>query len=233
MRLALAFVLIALSPLARAADGDEPADLDVVWKALEGKVLSEKQLVPRGFLKNGEARGDLDGDGLEDIALIIHRDHHKLVRAPGEGALVQIILIFTAREPGKYEAWLANQYADWLLDNSDEDNEAGPFQIKKGVLTLGWGSPESGSYTGQNCTIKWRNGPAGFQLIGLTLADFDKRCACGSSTDTNYLTGLQIYETDQGKNGNQLKKPRTVKTRKKPQTILWENFDWDKTCSGE
>lgn len=230
MRLSLVFVLIALSPAAAHAD-DEPADIDVVWKALEGKVLSEKQLVPRGFVKNGEgAKGDLDGDRLEDIVLIIHRDHRKLVRAPGEDVLAQLILIFTAVEPGKYSAWLAGYYADWDLDASDDDNEGQPLQIKKGVLTIGWASPE-GPMTGQNCTMKWRNGPAGFQLIGLTVNDFDKRCACGSSSDTNYLTGVEIYETDQGKDGDQLKKPRTKKIRAKPQTILWEKLDWDKMCS--
>jgi hypothetical protein len=46
--------LIALSATVRAEEA--PAHLDVATKALAGKALSEEELVPRGFFKNGEAK---------------------------------------------------------------------------------------------------------------------------------------------------------------------------------
>ncbi|HXU81473.1 MAG TPA: hypothetical protein VN914_08745 [Polyangia bacterium] len=222
--------LCALSTPVRA---DAPVHLDLAEKALAGKALSEKELVPRGFLKNGEARGDLNGDGLDDLALIVH----KAPRTKGpeaDEAVVQLVLIFLANRSGKYELWRSgdNHYDDWVASYSDEDNEVGVLQIKKGVLTIASAMPTgSGSWTGQTCTTKWRNGPAGFQLIGLTVADFDKRCACGSSTDTNFLTGRKVYETDNDSDGEQLKKPRVKKKKGKPTVILWEDFEWAKMCT--
>jgi hypothetical protein len=232
--LAIALGLLVLPAIALADDA--PADLEVVQKLLAGPALSEKDLVPRGFLRNGAAKGDLDGDGVEDLALIIHRDHRKLSHGHGGDApevLAQLVLLFRGDKSGKFTLWKSGDthFADWVLSYSDDDNEVGLFEIKKGVLSIGSPLPlGGGSWTSQSCTVKWRNGPAGFQLIGLTVDENDRRCACGSSTDTNLLTGLELYRTDRDDDGNQTKKERVVKKRRKRRTVLWDEFEWDESC---
>ncbi len=71
----------------------------------------------------------------------------------------------------------------------------------------------------------------GFQLIGLTVSDLDRKCACGTTNDTNYLTGLTIYTSDRDEDGDQLPKVKVKRKRAKPRTIRWETFDFDKMCS--
>jgi hypothetical protein len=63
------------------------------------------------------------------------------------------------------------------------------------------------------------------------VSDFDRKCACGITNDTNYLTGLTVYTSDQDKDGGQRPKEKVKRTRAKPRTILWESFDFDKMCS--
>jgi len=37
--------------------------------------------------------------------------------------------------------------------------------------------------------------------------------------------------SDRGRDGDQLPKEKVKRTRAKPQTILWETFDFEKMCS--
>ena len=143
------------------------------------------------------------------------------------------MLIFAGDKSGKYTLWKlgATHFMD-SADNLMEEGGVGTFEIKKGILTMVSDvSMSMGGWSAGGCTLKWRNGPAGFQLIGLTVSDIDCKCACGTTKDTNYLTGLTIHTSDGDEAGNQRPKERVKRTRAKPQTILWESFDFDKMCS--
>ena len=109
--------------------------------------------------------------------------------------------------------WLSSRHFIDDSSNFMEPHGLGVFQIKKGVLTIGTSTMVSaGSWSSIDCTTKWRNGPAGFQLIGLTTVEVNCSCACVSDSDTNFLTGVTIssYDSD---NRKKLKKPRKVKRK--------------------
>jgi hypothetical protein len=222
-------------PLAALA-AFSPGDAATIQAALAGKAVGEGALIPRGFAKVAEARGDLDGDGTDDLALIVRRAAKELQeKAPSEDSdgVPQAVLIFTGDKSGKYTLWKlgASHFMD-STDNLMEKGGVGLFQIKKGVLTIASDvSMSMGGWSAGGCTLKWRNGPAGFQLIGLTVSDIDRKCACGTTNDTDYLTGRTIFTSDQDTAGDQAPKQKVKRTKAKPRTILWESFDFDKMCS--
>ena len=227
---------LAAFPLtARAAFSDD--DAAAIQTALAGKTVAEGAVVPRGFVKVAQAKGDLTGDGADDLALIVRRAaKKKRAKASADeqsDGVPQAVLIFTGDKAGKYTLWKlgASHFTDGGA-NLMEEGGVGLFQIKKGVLTIASDvSMSMGGWSAGGCTLKWRNGPAGFQLIGLTVSDVDRKCACGTTNDTNYLTGLTIYTSDRDEDGDQLPKEQVKRTRGKPKTILWESFEIDKICS--
>jgi len=213
-----------------------PEDAAAIQTALAGKPVVEGALVPRGFAKVAEAKGDLNGDGRDDVALIVRRDARpkaaKAASADGD-EVPQAVLIFTGDSSGKYTLWKlgARHFMD-SGENLMEEGGVGMFQIKKGVLTMASDvSMSMGGWDAGGCTLKWRNGPAGFQLIGLTVTSIDRKCACGTTNDTNYLTGLTVSTSDRSKDGDQSPKQKVKRTQAKPRTIFWESFDFEKMCS--
>ena len=225
----IAFPLTALAAFS-------PEDAATIQTVLAGKAVVEGALVPRGFAKVAEAKGDLNGDGTDEMALIVRRAaKEQRAKAPSDDSdgVPQAVLIFTGDKSGKYTLWKlgANHFMD-SSENLMEEGGVGTFQIKKGVLTMASDvSMSMGGWDAGGCTLKWRNGPVGFQLIGLMVSEIDRKCACGTTKDTNYLTGLTIYTSDRDEAGNQPPKERVKRTKAKPQTILWESFDFDKMCS--
>jgi hypothetical protein len=225
----IAFPLTALAAFS-------PEDAATIQTVLAGKAVVEGALVPRGFAKVAEAKGDLNGDGTDDMALIVRRAaKEQRAKAPSDDSdgVPQAVLIFTGDKSGKYTLWKlgAKHFMD-SIENLMEEGGVGTFQIKKGVLTMASDvSMSMGGWDAGGCTLKWRNGPAGFQLIGLTVSEIDRKCACGTTKDTKYLTGLTIYTSDRDEAGNQPPKERVKRTKAKPQIILWESFDFDKMCS--
>jgi hypothetical protein len=211
-------------------------DAATIQATLAGKAVVEGAVVPSGFAKVAEAKGDLNGDGTDDLALIVRRAAKmQQGKAPSEDSdgVPQAVLIFTGDKSGKYTLWKlgASHFMD-STENLMEEGGVGSFQIKKGVLTMASDvSMSMGGWSAGGCTLKWRNGPAGLQLIGLTVSDIDRKCACGTTADTNYLTGRTISTSDQDEAGDQPPKQKVKRTKAKPRTILWESFDFDKMCS--
>jgi hypothetical protein len=226
---------VTACPLTARA-GFSPEDAAAIQRALAGKAVVESALVPRGCAKVAEAKGDLDGDGTDDVALIVRRAAKKKrakARNEDDDGVPQAVLIFTGDKSGKYTLWkLGASHFMNSTENLMEAGGVGSLQIKKGVLTIASDvSMSMGGWSAGGCTLKWRNGPAGFQLIGLTVSDIDRKCDCGTMKDTNYLTGLTISTSDQEEAGDQPLKKKVKRMKSDPQTILWETFDFDKMCS--
>lgn len=194
--------------------------------AAEAPKLLEKDLVPGGFLKSAEAKGDLNADGISDIALLLRQ---------GGADAPQSVLLYLGDKAGKYTLWKTG--ATHFIEanpNLMEENGVGTFEIKKGVLIIASSTAMSmGGWSAGGCTQKWRKDKSGFRLIGLTMTDIDRKCACGSTTDMNLLTGLSITSTDRDENGGQMEKESVTKTKGKPKVVFWEDFVYDESCAME
>jgi len=224
----------AFTSIARGAFS--PGDATVLQTALTGNALAAGALVPRGFTKVAEAKGDLDGDGTDDLALIVRRAAKRPAKdeaGDDDDDVPQAVLIFTGDKSGNYTLWkLGLTHFMASSANLMEEGGVGTFQIKKGVLTIASDvSMSMGGWSAGGCTAKWRKGPAVLQLIGLTVSDIDRKCACGTTTDTNYLTGLTIFRDDRERASDDPPRQRLKRTTSKPRTILWEAFDFDKLCA--
>ncbi len=103
--LAVLIVTAFTSPALGAFSPDDGATLQT---ALAGKALVQGALVPRGFARVAKAKGDLDGDGTDDLALIVRRTGKKR-RAKGaaddDDDVPQAVLIFTGDKSGKFTLW--------------------------------------------------------------------------------------------------------------------------------
>ena len=193
-------------------------DIPTFMKSLENKKLTQEELIPKGYIKSTSAKGDLNGDGIEDVAMLIHEDNSKTPQYD----LQQYVAIFMGDKEGKFSLWkVGTKHFINTTQNQMDENGVMSFEIKRGVLEMATSYAMSmGGWSAGGCTQKWRNGKSGFQLIGITIQDFDRKCACGKTRDVNLVTGREVITVDEKKTNK----------KNKPQEILWEAFDYDKNC---
>jgi hypothetical protein len=205
------------APIALAIAAEVPA---------QNSRLQETALIPQGYTEVARAKGDLNTDGIDDIAVIVRPSSGKAEAAK------QQVLLFRGDGQHSFHLWKKGE-THFIRNHPDFIEPAGfaGMDITKGVLSIRTSTALSaGGWGAGGCSQLWRNEPQGLRLIGLTITDFDRRCACGTTRDTNYLTGTQIETTDKGADGEQL--PQEVVTTKKlpAPRILWEQFDYSKAC---
>ena len=222
-------ITLVMGSSAQDRSGLNSSDVAKIVAAFKDKKLAEKDLVPAGFINVKEARGDLNQDGIDDVALIVQQ---KAVQDSDQSDLTQIVLLFLGDKSAAYTFWKIGPHH--FLDSNPNfisEGGVGELKIEKGVLIVGSQTSLSmGSWAAGGCTQKWRSEKSGFRLIGLTLVDMMRNCGCGDTRDTNYLTGDQILTSDRGPGGDRAKK-KITKTKRTPEVILWDDFDYDKFCT--
>ena len=211
-----------------------------IEEALTGKSLSSGELIPKGFEESARTQGDLNGDGVDDMAVIV-REAVKNSKSDGQKARSQdddddigrqFVLLFLGKTKDLFTLWkIGGSHFMKSYEILMEPNGIGTFEIRKSLLTLETSVAQSmGTWAAGGCTQKWRMEKSGFQLIGLTVNDFWRNCACGTTKDTNFLAGVQIVESDRSASGAITKQTRKkLKTPKK--VILWEDFDFESLCA--
>ena len=227
--LLLSVGLLVSSTTAQDRSGLNSSGVAKIVAAFKDKKLAEKDLVPAGFIKVKEARGDLNQDGFDDVALIVQQ---RAVQDSDQFDLAQTVLLFLGDKSGAFTFWKIGPHH--FLDSNPNfifEGGVGELKIEKGVLVIeSQTSVSMGSWAAGGCTQKWRSEKTGFRLIGLTLVDMMRNCGCGDTKDTNYLTGDSIFTSDRGPGGQRTKK-KITKTKRTPEVILWDYFDYDKFCS--
>src|SRR5215469_5740049 len=229
--LSLTFIL---SPTFWAQDTSalDAAQLQAIVSALNHKTLPVSGLVPRGFTKVAEAKGDLNQDGVDDMVLIVRKKSGSPDPAADE-FLPQVVLLFLGDRTGMFRFWKIG--AHHFVDNNPtfmSDGGVEQLAIVNGVLHIASNTAVSiGTWYVNTCTQKWRNEKAGFRLIGLTAGEIHRGCGCGRASDTNFLTGDQILTDDRGPDMTRAKRPVRTRTKSASRTILWEDFKFDSYCS--
>jgi len=220
---------LVVSSIAQDRSGLNSSDVAKIVAAFKDKKLAAKDLVPAGFIKVKEARGDLNQDGIDDVALIVQQ---KAIQDSDQSDLPQIVLLFLGDESGAFTFWKIGPHH--FLDSNPNfisEGGVGELKIEKGVLIIqSEMSLSMGGWGAGGCTQKWRSEKSGFRLIGLSVVDMMRNCGCGDTIDTNYLTGDRILTSDRGPRGERTKK-KITKTNRTPAIILWDDFDYDKFCT--
>jgi hypothetical protein len=225
-----AIILLSASGAAARQDGERRL-LDPKLVPAEGATPSD--FVPRGWkteTDEGVVTGDLNRDGAPDAVLRLVED------LPVEGAdgvlntRQRALVILLAKPGGGYaRAAVATKLLGCTLcAGALGDPEGGNVQveIRNGVLNV---SQLSGSREATDLTQRFRHDASSgrFVLIGEDVSQYDRAAGGGTSTSTNYLTGLSVTRrTTVGRGGRE---STTSKTARVPRSARFiEDVDYEK-----
>lgn len=154
----------------------------------EGKSLVD--FVPEGWTVQDQVNGDLNGDGVSDIAAILVQSKPD----SGEDELQRALIVLLGRD--KEERFLLAGTNDKIINckGCGGVKEMVGVSIKKGVLLV---EQMSGSREFANETWRFRYDPQTqrFVMIGHDLETGDGMRGTGTIVSSNYLTGRKITET--------------------------------------
>lgn len=196
--LVLSTLVIVWCPAARASQGD----FSSIKSFLNSTLKDEDQLAL-------EARGDLNGDGLEDWAGVIHR------RKSNPPSTSQLYVLLRLRRGGYRVA-----------ERSKEEPAAGTgccwvenLEIRRSSIYVQNNAKTAVSM--QAATHQFKLYTGGWRLIGVRVHDVDLDSDVSVETDMNLLTGSVIEKRQQGDN-----KPETGRRRRRFAASFLKDFDF-------
>jgi hypothetical protein len=228
-----AFILSAFLLLSfNAAAGQDEARRSLDPKLMPAEGRSARDFVPRGWkleTDEGVVTGDLNRDGAADAVLRLVED------APVEAAdgtlntRYRALVVLLARPGGGFaRAAVATKLLGCSLCHGVlGDPEGGNIQveIKNGVLDV---NQLSGSREATDLTLRFRHDAAAgrFLLIGAERSDYDRAAGGGTSTSTNYLTGVRVVKTTRvGRGGRERTTSKTTRVPRARRYI--EDVDYE------
>lgn len=158
-----------------------------------GKTVDE--LVPSTWHKT-EAKGDLDGDGIADLAIIATPDFKQHLKVREDGYVYNfnqpILAIYRGNAKGGYSLW--KRYNKAIMGDTDEYNfisHSLSINSRK-VLKIGIEHFSSaGSYTNSKSDYLFRYQNGDFFLIGEDTEEMSRNTGKIVIVSKNYLTGKQ------------------------------------------
>ncbi|HEX8502924.1 MAG TPA: hypothetical protein VF659_20235 [Pyrinomonadaceae bacterium] len=232
MRTLILSAIILLSASGAAARQDEPRRfLDPKLVPAEGSKPAD--FVPRGWkteTDEGVVTGDLDRDGTADAVLRLVED---LPAEAADGTLntrYRALVVLLARPGGGFRraAVATKLLGCTLCAGALGDPEGGNVQldVSNGVLNV---HQLSGSREATDLTQRFRLDAATgrFLLIGEDVSQYDRAAGGGTSTSTNYLTGVRVTKrTTVARGGRESTSSRTARVPRAPRFI--EDVDYEK-----
>lgn len=158
-------------------------------------VLNSQELknfvIPKGYEKILETKGDLDKDGKDEVVMVFNSD--KIINKISEGLERKLYILKNIN--GKLKIWQEN--SNLLFDSKEgfypSDNEL-KLSIKNNCLVIlqSYFSNSRHTVTSKN-TFRFQNGD--FYLIG-TLVKFDDTCEFNFFDEVNFSTGKVIVSEE-------------------------------------
>jgi hypothetical protein len=197
-RLVLTALVILCSPLTTAAQADF-SSLDVFLKSI---LKGEDQL-------SLEARGDLNGDGLEDWSGVVHR------QKSGSSPTSQLYVLLRLREGGyrvaekSKEQVIAGMGCCW----------AESLEIRRASLYIQNNAKTAGTMEAATHQFKLSQGV--WRLVGVRIFYLDLETDVSTETEMNLLTGRVIVKRQKGEN-----KPTIRRRHRKFAARYLKDFDF-------
>lgn len=196
----LAAALLLLPGMTRAQDQELPP---VTYPVIVTDGPDAKAFVPKGWTLEQQQTGDLDGDGLSDLALAFHmQDPRNIIPNPGGfcGETIdtnpRILVIALAQPGGGYRLAMQNHSLvprrdnpcaeDWFSADSVIDGgieiKHGAFRVKLSLfMSAGGWDMGSSIYT-----FRWQQGA--LRLIGFDSTNSERNTGAMQTLSINYLT---------------------------------------------
>ena len=194
-------ILLLLSAAASAQDpGDEPPP--VTYPSVVRQASALAGFVPKGWVLEAKAMGDLNGDKLPDAALVLHmNDPKNLVAstfAPHEkyNSNPRMLVVAFARKAGGYARAVADHKLIPRLENQNQDEPFDEVKIANGTLRvkmhvfMNAGEWWMGNFA---YTFRWQDG--GLKLIGYDRDGVRRNTGETDGLSINYLTRTKLIKT--------------------------------------
>jgi len=218
---------VVMMPSVVVAQDDEAKPFDADSVAMKGKAA--KDFAPAGWVVEEEVKGDVTGDGTEDVVIKLIED-----KAKKEDEMVDRNRVLVIAEGDGKGNFTKLSVADKVLQCTacggafyGMMDAPANVTIEKGVIII---NQDHGSRWVTDTTLRFRfdQQPNMFILIGYDYASRDRAEGSVSSESTNYLTGKRITETGKGKRAT--KKTTTVeKMRYSIEEIDYQQMESDAT----
>lgn len=177
---------------------DSNSNIEVIAADSEEKAVPEVCNDVKSFVRNGwkivkEEKGDLNKDGVADVALVIQEDNSENVEDM-DGIVLnsnprELIILFGKAEKDCFE--LNTKSETFIVSHEDEIMED-PFddiEIKNGTLRINFKIFYSmGSWTTSSYGYIWRYQDDKFKLIGANSSEFHRADGDGTDVSVNFST---------------------------------------------
>lgn len=187
LKLSLILLIYVMGGAAQAQEDGLPV------KHLPSEGNSLHNFLPHGWIVEEQVNGDLNGDGVADVASILTQDKPDFDESGAKTERQRALIVLFGHEKDRFILVGAN---DRLLQctTCGGVKEGVGMDIKKGVLVV---SQLSGSREYTDDTWRFRYDPQTrrLTLIGRDVENADSALGTGKVESFNYLTGLRITET--------------------------------------
>ena len=221
MRLAGAILLLLGTSAAAQWPGDQEIPKVAIPK-IPAHSSTVSGFVPKGWLLEAKAVGDLNGDKLPDVALVLHMDDPANRIHPSYDQTQtydtnprMIVIAFAGNEGGGFRLAASNYTLIPRLENPNQDDPFDSIAIANGNLKVKMVLfMSAGGWMMGNTAITFRWIDDKFRMIGFDRDAIMRNSGETEKTSINYLTGRKIVNT--GSLDGQADPPKTTRLPKKP-----------------
>jgi hypothetical protein len=200
-----ATIVLALGLAAAVARADDLTPPDVTYPTLAAHATEAEGFAPVGWQIETKLSGDLNGDGVDDLVLVLREQDPANVLANPDGPGVEeldtnprILAVALGRSGGGFDLAAANHT---LIPRTTEPNlddylEPDAITIKRGALHVrlhlfanagGWGT--------SNPTFTFRLQHGNLELIGYDSSSVNRGSGAMTNVSVNYATGKMKLST--------------------------------------
>ncbi|NTU93466.1 MAG: hypothetical protein HGB29_03000 [Chlorobiaceae bacterium] len=239
-RKASAVILFAISGMLTGVPSTARAEFAQAPAAYFPNLVSIA-LTPEGFVQPGlklekVAKGDLNGDTLPDLAMVIKMDDPKnLLKDPEEperDALdtnPRMIAVALAAKSGGYTLYTVNMSLVPRLEDPYMNDPFVDLTISRGSMRLSLEqSSSAGSWSSSTIAFAFRKGPQEMELIGYDRTDVHRASGELTETSVNFLSGRQLTSTGNVSNDRKVTKVTLLPKRPLPTMgFMGDGFSFD------